>query len=462
MRAAISFLPASVGLMACLVTPGAQGQDLMSIYRLAEQRDPVIAASRHALESAQEKLPQARAGLLPNLSLTGSNGQQHGQGAFNGAPFVDREVRNWAWTLQLTQPLWRAAAWEALGEAAAWLRQAGAQHALAQQDLVLRVAQAYFDILAAQDAVAVADAQIKAVQEQQVAAQRAYDVGSATITDLHEARARLDLAQAQRVAARGDLESRQAELERILGAPTEQVAPLDMGATLPQPDPRDAAPWVAQAQAQHPSVMMQGAALEAAGRSVLRVKAEHQPTLDLTASHGADFSSGTISSPADIATRTRSTRVGLLLTIPLYAGGGTQSRVREAASNRQRAEDELEAARRTAAAQARQAFTGVTTALAQCDALASAVQSSRSALQANEVGYRTGTRINIDVLNAQQQLYSAQRDLAKARYQALMQGLRLKAAAGVLTPDDLAAVNGMLVPSQRTAAANPQGPAARP
>lgn len=462
MRARIAPLTALVGLLTCLASPRSQGQDLMTVYRLAEQRDPVIAASRHALEGAREKLPQARAGLLPNLTLTGNSGQQHGQGAFNGAPYVDREVRSWAWTLQLTQPLWRAGAWEAVGEADALIRQAEAQHALAQQDLVLRVAQAYFDILASQDAVTVADSQIKAVQEQQVAAQRAYDVGSATITDLHEARARLDLAQAQRVAAQGELESRRADLERILGTPTEQVAPLDMSAELPRPDPRDPAPWVAQAQVQHPSVVTQSAALEAAGRSLRRLKAEHQPTLDMTASRGTDFSSGTISSPADIATRTRSTRVGLLLTIPLYAGGGTQSRVREAASNRQRAEDELEAARRTVAAQARQAFTGVTTALAQCDALTSAVQSSRSALQANEVGYRTGTRINIDVLNAQQQLYAAQRDLAKARYQALMHGLRLKAAAGVLTPDDLAAVNAMLMPLQQTADANPQHPAARP
>lgn len=444
MRTGLRSFALNVATFAALASMPAHAEDLMAIYAQAEQHDPVIASARHALDAAQEKLPQARAGLLPNVALNANNGHQQGQGSFNGAPYVDRDVRSWAWTLQLTQPLWRAGSWEALGEADAQVRQAAAQHAIAQQDLVVRVAQAYFDILAARDALTVADAQIQAVQEQQAVARHAYEVGSATITDVHEAKARFDLARAQRVAAQGDLESRQAELERILGEPPGPLAGLDTATPLPAPDPNEAPPWIAQARAQHPGVVMQAAAQEAAGKTLRRQRAEHQPTLDLTASRGTDFASGTITSPADIATRTRSTRVGLQLTVPLFAGGGTQSRVREAAANLERTEDDLEAARRTAAAQAKQAFTGVTTALAQGEALASAVESSRSALQASEVGYRTGTRINIDVLNAQQQLYVAQRDLAKARYEALMQGLKLKAAAGVLTSADLGAINAML------------------
>jgi outer membrane protein len=426
----------------------AHAEDLMAIYALAEQHDPVIASARHALDAAQEKLPQARAGLLPNLAMNANTGRQPGQGSFNGAPYVDRDVRSWAWTLQLTQPVLRAGNWAALDEADAQVRQAAAQHALAQQDLIVRVTQAYFDILAAQDAVTVANAQMQAVQEQQAVAKHAYDVGSATITDVHEAKARFDLARAQRVAAQGELEARQAELERILGAPPGPLAGLDTAAALPAPEPNEAQPWMDQARAQHPGVVMQAAAQEAAGHALRRQRAEHLPTLDVTASRGNDFASGTISSPADIATRTRSTRVGLQLTVPLFAGGGTQSRAREAAAGLARAESDLETARRTAAAQARQAFTGVSTALAQCGALASAVASSRSALQANEVGYRTGTRINIDVLNAQQQLYAAERDLAKARYDTLMQGLRLKAAAGALTADDLRGINALLLPER--------------
>ena len=433
-------------LWACSLSTPLQAQDLLAAYLQALERDPTMASARHALDAAQERLPQARAALLPSVSLVANSGHQRGQGSFNEAPYVDRDVRSWTWTLQLTQPIWRAGPWEAIGEADALLRQAAAQHALAEQELIVRVSQAYFDILAAQDAVTVAGAQTQAVQAQRLAAQRAYEVGSATITDVHEAQARLDLARAQHVAARGDLETRRAELERILGTPADALAPLDAAIPLPAPDPADAQAWMSQARSRHPAVATQAAALQAARQALRRQRAEHQPTLDLTASRGTDFSSGTITSPAEVSTRSRSTRIGLQLTFPLYSGGAVQSRVREAGANLGRAESDLEAAKRAAAAQVRQAYTGVITALAQCEALASAVASSRSALQANEVGYRTGTRINIDVLNAQQQLYAAQRDLAKARYDAVMQGLRLKAAAGVLSAEDLSGINALLRP----------------
>ncbi|RTL41668.1 MAG: type I secretion protein TolC [Burkholderiales bacterium] len=434
--------------LTCLCAGPSVAQDLVTVYEQAQHSDPVIHAARHALEAAREKWPQARAALLPNVAVTASKGRQQGQGSFNDAPFVDRSVNNWTWTLQLTQPLWRLGPWRALAEAEASVRQAEAQHAGAQQDLMLRVAKAYFDVLAAEDAVTVADAQIRAVQAQQVAAKRAFDVGTSTISDVHEAQARLDLALAQRVAALGDVDTRRAELDRMLGTPAGRLATLDATRPLPAPEPADAQSWISQARLQHPSVIQQSAALDAAEQGLRRQRAEHLPALDLTASRGTEFSSGTLSSPADIATRARSTRLGVQLTIPLFAGGATESRVRESAANRERARSELESAQRTAAMQARQAFTGVTTGLSQCEALVSAVASSRSALRANEVGYRTGTRINIDVLNAQQQLYAAQRDLAKARYETLMHGLRLKAAAGVLSPEDLHGVNAHLLSPQ--------------
>lgn len=450
----------AVACMACVLAELAQAQDLMAVYAQAQRSDPVIAAAAHALDAAREKQPQAQAALLPNVSLNASKGRQQGQESFNDAPFVDRSVSNSNWTLQLTQPLWRPGHWRALAEAEASVRQAEAQHAGAQQDLMLRVAQSYFDVLIAEDAVTVADAQIRAVQAQQVAAKRAFEVGTATITDVHEAQSRLDLALAQRVASKGEVDTRRAELERILGTPAGRLATLDATRPLPAPEPADAQSWISQARLQHPSVLQQAAALEAASQGLNRQRAEHLPVLDLTASRGTDFSSGTLSSPADIATRTRATRIGFQLTIPLFSGGATQSRVREAAALLERARSELESAQRTAAMQARQSFTGVTTGLAQCEALVSAVASSRSALRANEVGYRTGTRINIDVLNAQQQLYAAQRDLAKARYETVMHGLRLKAAAGALSQDDLRGVNALLMTPQDPADApdSPAGP----
>jgi outer membrane protein len=185
-------------------------------------------------------------------------------------------------------------------------------------------------------------------------------------------------------------------------------------------------------------------ALQVADREIDKSRAAHSPTLDLTAGYGINYASGSISSPADIATRTRSGQVGLNLTVPLFAGGGVQARVREAIALKEKASEDLEVARRQAITQARQAFTGVVNGAAQVDALESAISSSKSSLDANKVGYRIGTRINIDVFNAEQQLYSAQRDWHKARAETLMQGLRLKASNATLGETDLQAINDLL------------------
>jgi outer membrane protein len=199
-----------------------------------------------------------------------------------------------------------------------------------------------------------------------------------------------------------------------------------------------------QARENNPSVVAQQAAKDAAEQELRKNRAEHLPTLDFTASYGSSYASGTLASPADIATRSRSGQVGLQLSVPLFLGGGTQARVKEAAANLNRSRADVEAVRRQAAAEARQAFAGVSNGLAQVQALVSAVESSKSSVEANQVGYRTGTRINIDVLNAEQQLYAAVRDLAKARYDTIMQSLRLRAAAGNLAETDLQGVNALL------------------
>jgi outer membrane protein len=430
-------------LLACAC---AAGEDLRDIYDKARQRDPVYRGALHVLQGARERVPQARAAVLPALSLNGGTGRQDGRAAFGAAPNEDRDVRNWNWTLQLTQALWRPAAWSALDQAHRQERLAEQQFRLAEQELVLRVAQAYMDVLVASEAQRVSGLQLAAIEKQLELATRNFEVGTVTVTDVHEAQSRLDLSRAQSVTARNDLESRRAELERILGEPVGHMAGLRQGGDPVATVPDGVQAWAESARETALQVRIAQAALEVAESEVQRSRAAHSPSLDLTAGYGGSYASGSISSPADVAARTRSGQVGLNFTLPLYAGGGVAARVREAMSQHDKASEDLEAARREAAARARQAYSAVMNGQAQINALQSAVRSSQSAVEANRIGYRIGTRINIDVLNAEQQLYAAQRDLYKARAETLVQGLRLKAANATLDEADLNHVNRQLEP----------------
>jgi len=417
---------------------------LLDVYRRAQQRDPGYRVAMYALQAARERLLQARAALLPMVSLNGSAGHQIGPTSIGGAESVNRSVRNHGWNLQLTQPLWRAVNQIALDQSGLQELLAEEQFQLAEQDLILRTAQAYFDLLVAQEAKRVAQMQIGAMELQRSLARRNFEIGAGTITDVHEAESRLDLARAQAVAADGEVQNKHAELERILGGG--HVAPVGLRAdTWSQSlQPESVQPWIDSARDQSIQVRIAEASLKVADREIAKSQAAHSPTLDLTATYGANYSSGSITSPLDVAVRARSRQVGLNFSVPLYTGGGMQARVREAIALKDRASEELEAARRLATAQARQAFTGVVNGTAQMQALASAIASSKSSLDANKVGYRIGTRINIDVLNAEQQLYTAQRDWYKVRADILLQGLRLKASNATLSEDDLSAINNLL------------------
>lgn len=458
MHALTSAALAALGALAAI---DASAIDLLSVYRLAQGGDPTFEASRYALEAGREKLPQARAGVLPAINLNGNGNRQNGQANFAGGPYQDRNVNSWAWNLQLSQPVVRIANWIGVAQAGAQVEQAEAQFAQAESDLILRTSQAYFDLLTARDSVTVAKAQLKAVEQQRVLAKRRYDVGEATITDVYEAQSRHDLGRSQLVQSLNDQAARQAELERLVGPVHEPLAGLKADVSLPSPAPMDINAWMGNARENNPAVRMQLAAAEVAEKEVSRNRAAHLPTLDLTAGYGNNYTSGSMTSPADIENRVKSGTIGLQLTIPIYQGGAVNSRVTEAIANRHKSRAELEAARRQAATQARQAHGGVTSGLSQVEALTSAVTSSLDSVNANKIGYRIGTRVNIDVLNAEQQLYAAQRDLAKARYDTILQGLRLKAAAGTLTESDVLAVNALLAEhSQPEIPAVPALPAA--
>lgn len=426
--------------------PAVQADDLLGVARRAQAHDATYLAARRTLEAATERPIQARGGMLPAAHLTASASRQSGQASFADADPVDRKVRNRGWSVQVTQPLWRPANLAGWRHAEAQLEQAREQFRQAEQDLLLRVAQAYLDVLVAQEGRRAAKSYRAAVEHQLALATRNFDVGTGAITDVHEAQARRDAARAQGVAAHNEVELRTAELERLLGASPGTLHLLNPSAELPPPPAGELQRWLDSAREDHPAVRIQRTALEVARAEVERQRAGHSPTLDLTASYGPTRASGSMSSPADIASHVRSAQVGVNFTMPLYAGGAVQSRVREALAMSEKAEEELEAAKRLASTQARQAHAGVLNGLAQVDALASAVQSSEAAIASNRVGYRIGTRINTDVLNAEQQLHAAQRDWHKARVDTLMNGLRLKAAIGELSELDLASINALLMP----------------
>lgn len=437
----------------CLAVGGlsvpAHGADLMGVYRDALGYDAQFAAARAALDAGREKLPQGRAGLLPNVALTSSTVWNETDTNFRrpGAPSVDSQYNTNGWTVSLTQPLFRWQNWVAYTQSELAVAQAEAEFMLARQDLIVRTVVAYFDVLLAQDLLATAQAQKVAIAEQLESAKRNFEVGTATITDSHEAQSRYDLTSAQEIAAQNDLDVKRQVLRTVIGKEPEGLRNVKSGLQLSGPQPADINKWVEMAESGAANVQIFQARYEIATREVERQRAGHYPTLDLVAGRGRSSTTNTVVggvAGVGSGSDTDSTTVGLQLSIPIFAGGATVSRDREAVALKERAAADLENARRTAALNARQGYLGVTAGLAQVRAYNAALTSSQSALESNKLGYEVGVRINIDVLNAQSQLYDTRQKLAKARMDTLIALLRLKAAAGSLGEEDVAAINALL------------------
>ena len=413
--------------------------DLLGIYRAALANDPVYASARFAREAAQERVPQARSGLLPNISA--AVGGTHNSRSTAG---VSTDFNSYGPSLRLDMPLYRAQNWTALDQAKLQVVSADAQLAQAQQDLVLRVAQAYFDVLAAQDDLTAIEASKKAVAEQLAQARREFEVGTKTIVDTHEAQARFDQIVAQEQVARGNLVVRQSALQAIIGRDPGTLVPLRDAPQLSPPQPANVEAWAKQAEDNSFSVAVARANAEIARLNTRSARQGHYPTLDLTASASSGRTNQPLAGSSSDYYSTRSASIGVQLTVPIYSGGLTQSRVREALSNEERFAQDLESARRAAAQGARQSYTGTDFGLAQVRALESAEVSAKSQLDSTRLGYQVGVRINLDVLNATTQLFATQRDLKKARYDFLVNGLRLQSAVGGLDEQDLQAVNAQL------------------
>ncbi len=425
----------------------AAGEDLLQVYRDGQRYDAAYSAARYTLEAGRERLPQARALLLPSLNLSANTTRSYIDSESKNpaaSPDFSRSPTSTGYALTFTQPLYRPQNLAQYNQADFQVKQAEATFALATQDLAVRVAQAYFDVLAAQDTLALVGAQKAAISEQLAQAKRNFEVGTATITDTHEAQSRYDLIVSQEIAAQNDLANRGQSLQLITGKEYPRLAPLRADVRLTPPNPNQMQAWVDLAEKQSYAVQVQEAAAETAQLEVRRAGAGHRPTLDVEATFGqsTENSSGTNAIGRDLTTSS----IALKLALPLFQGGSLSSREREAAANHNKAREDAQNARRTAALTARQSYVSVVNGIAQIGALEQALVSSQSALDSNRLGYEVGVRINIDVLNAQQQLFSTRRDLAVARYNTVTSHLKLKAAAGSLREEDMEEVNRVLAP----------------
>ncbi|MDE2584031.1 MAG: TolC family outer membrane protein [Betaproteobacteria bacterium] len=432
-----------------LFAGAAQAADLLQVYKEALENDAQYAAAKANLDAGREKLPQGRALLLPTIGLAANTmwNDVSLEGRTSPAMQANGRYNSNGYTLSLSQPLFRWQNWMQYDQSKFQVAQAEAQFVLARQDLILRVSQAYFDVLYAQENLRFLQAQKTAISQQLALAKKSFEVGAATVTDTHEAQSRYDLATAQEIAAESDLEVKRHALQSIISRAPGALASLRTPASLDTPKPARMDDWVSAAEKDNLNVQVQQAQAEIADREVGKQRAGHYPTVDLVATRGRASQTafvnpiiGAVGPGFDQDTTT----VGVQLNIPLFQGGAVVSKQREAEAGRESARAALEYTRRQAALGARQYFLWVINGLAQVRALEAAQVSSQSALDSNKLGYEVGVRINIDVLNAEQQLYSTQRDLAKARFDTLMAQLRLKGAVGSLADEDLQQINALL------------------
>ena len=422
----------------------AAGEDLMQIYREAQLADPAIAAAKYNWEATQEKAPQALAGLLPYVSASGSGNLYNYDATIKSDPQVDinRNFHQYTGSISASQPLYRYQNQVFYDQAKQQVTAADYVLAVARQDLIVRVAVVYFDVLLAQFNIELAETQKKAVSQQLAQAKRNFEVGVATITDTDEAQAKYDAIVAQEITTRNEYDNRLTALRAIIGRYPKDLKKLGPGFQPLPPEPNAPDYWVDRALKENLNVRIADANLAIAKLEVDRARGGHYPTLDLVGSYTAQGSNAAVTQT--VASDQRTGLIGLQLTIPIYQGGFVDSRVRETISLLEKSRQDLEGARRSALFLAQTGFSGVASAAASVKAFEQAVVSAESALASNILGQEVGVRTFLDVLNVQQNVYSTRRDLAQAYFNYLIGVLRLKAAVGTLSDLDLEEINRRL------------------
>lgn len=428
-------LPILLGLLAVPAAPAAD--DLLGIYRQALRNDPVFAQARADLGARREAIPQARAEILPDLRATAAfervdQDQETAFGSTSDA-FDDQ-----SYGVEVTQPLLRLDRFRERDRATNLVSQAEAEFEAARQDLIVRVAERYFGVLDQRETLTAARAQRAAIERQLEQARERFEVGVVARTDVEEAKARFDLATADVLQAENELQNARERLREVTGQPAERLAIVREAVDLQRPEPDDEARWRQRAEENNWQLLAAREAAEAAMDNIRVQRAGHYPTVDLVAGYSDNDTGGTFGG------ETEQLSIGVRLEVPLYQGGGTTSRVREAQARYTESREFLEQARRAASRSASDAFRAVETALQRVRALDQARTSTRAALDATEAGFEVGTRTVVDVLNAQRDFFDAERDYAQARHAYLVNILVLSEAAGILVEQDLVRLNRLL------------------
>ncbi len=473
-----SLLLAGCVAAALLATSPVRAENLVEVYQAAVRSDPVLREAEARRSAALELKPQARGLLLPQVNLAGQYATRESDSESTFTQRIDTDndpntpgvivpVPNtqqadadyWNYDATLTQSLFRWDQWQALKRADAQVAVAEATYRAAQQNLLVRVSTAYFDVLAAEDTLGAAQATLEALTRQLEQADKRFEVGLIAITDVQEARAAHDNATAGVIAAKRALATSQEVLRELTNETYATLAKPATDMPLTAPQPADEQGWVDQALQNNLDVIAARRESEVAARDVKVARAGHLPTVDLFAQHteydaDATQTNNGLTGPAD-SNQTNDT-IGVQVRVPIFSGGATQSRVRETVYLQRAARERLEARQRAAEREARDAYLGVIAERARVQALAQAVKSSQTALEATEAGFEVGTRTTVDVLAARRTLFEAQRDFARSRYDYLINIVRLESAAGGLVQEDLAGINSFLTTPTALPAVRPQ------
>ena len=426
--------------LAVLAAPAARAQSLQELYEAARGYDATYLAARALADSAQYRAEQVEALRRPSASLSSNLTRTE-----TDLPIAGSSIRgSTGLGVSVTgrQPLFNRANDATVEQARKALDVSRYDLSTAEQDLIVRVAQAYFDVLAAQDALITTRTAKSAIAEQLASAKRNFEVGTATITDTREAQARFDLATAQEIAADNDLRTKRIALDVLVGRSNVEPKALPTPIVLPPLQPAVVDEWVGRGDAEHPAIQRAKLGLDIAELETAKARAGHLPTIDAVG--GLSSSHASSGNGSNLQGTTSGASIGVQLSLPLFAGYSIQNRVKETLVLEDKSRNDLEAARRSVAQATRQAYFGVQSGQAQVKALEAAESSSQLALEATQLGYKVGVRVNLDVLNAQTQLFNARRDVAKARYDVLLNSLKLRQASGRLQPEDVAEVSRLL------------------
>ncbi|MEY3885153.1 MAG: hypothetical protein RIS87_928 [Pseudomonadota bacterium] len=419
-------------------------QSLVDIYQQALSHDPTLASALSANQAAQELIEQGKALYRPTVNFNAEANQIGSDIRYlNSTPPGNSNFHTYKFGVDARQPIYRKQNLVQMDQAATQVSQADKQLYLSQQSLILRTTQVYFEVLIAQDKIDLIIAQKAAILSQLDQAKATFEVGTATITDVNEAQARYDLVLAQENAAVNEYEIAKRSVQAITGDIPQKLAQvkadIKTNAILQGMDK-----WLEVAEQNNLNIQIQQDTLKYSEQEIERANAGHLPTLDAVASYSDNYASGSVS-VFGAGNQLKTGSIGLQLQIPLYQGGATTSRVRQAVLNKQKALNDVEFARRQAELETQRAYLNLNTSIAQVKAYEQALISSQSQVDSTKLGYEVGVRTSVDVLNAQQQFFSAKRDLLQSRYSYLVNIIRLKAATGVVAELDLADINQQLI-----------------